>query len=73
MKWKKFNSGHKFIRVGNQHNCYGGLLIGKYDDKYYYTIENYSTESDDDDVRKWTCISKRLANLLIKELGLEDE
>ena len=50
--------------IGNIGNYYGGLVVKKENDKFYWIIENYNT--DFDDISRWEEISESLYNELIK-------
>ena len=59
MSEKKFN----YKAVGEIANYYGGLFIMENEGKYYWLIENYST--DFDDLSYWSEIDKELYDSLV--------
>jgi len=53
----------KYKQIGTVNNYYGGLFAMEKDGKYYWLIQNYST--DFDDIEHWEECDKELYEALI--------
>ncbi|MCT4228683.1 hypothetical protein HZP39_04110 [Elizabethkingia anophelis] len=52
-------------RISDIGNTYGSLLIGTYNGKFYWIIEDYNTDLNS--VGEWTEISELLYNTILTE------
>ncbi len=61
----------EFKEVGNIGNYYGGLNVGKHNGKYYWCIENYTTDLADPKDDSWQEITKQAYDFLLTSSSFE--